>query len=70
MMAIPALIDGDGPALFESLAILEYIDETHPNPPLMPKRREGARACPRPVADCGVQFTSIDRAARARVSDA
>jgi maleylacetoacetate isomerase len=37
MMAIPALVDGDGPALFESLAIIEYLDETHPNPPLLPK---------------------------------
>ena len=37
MMALPALVDGDGPALFESLAIIEYIDETHPNPPLLPK---------------------------------
>jgi maleylacetoacetate isomerase len=36
MMALPALIDGDGPVLFESLAILEYIDETHPKPPLLP----------------------------------
>jgi maleylacetoacetate isomerase len=36
MMALPALIDGDGPALFESLAIIEYIDETHPKPPLLP----------------------------------
>src|SRR5512140_3221654 len=36
MMAIPALVDGDGPALFESLAIIEYLDETHPNPPLLP----------------------------------
>jgi maleylacetoacetate isomerase len=37
MMAIPALLDGDGPALFESLAIIEYLDETHPNPPLLPR---------------------------------
>ena len=36
MMAIPALVDGEGPALFELLAIIEYIDETHPNPPLLP----------------------------------
>ncbi len=36
MMAIPALIDGDGPALFESLAIIEYLDEVHPKPPLLP----------------------------------
>jgi maleylacetoacetate isomerase len=41
MMALPALIDGDGPVLFESLAILEYIDETHPNPPLLPKDAKG-----------------------------
>jgi maleylacetoacetate isomerase len=45
MMAIPALIDGDGPALFESLAIIEYLDETHPNPSLLPKDPKGrARA--------------------------
>lgn len=37
MMAIPALIDGEGPALFESLAIMEYLDEVKPNPPLLPK---------------------------------
>lgn len=41
MMALPALIDGDGPALFESLAIIEYLDETHPNPPLLPKDARG-----------------------------
>ncbi|HEY2137717.1 MAG TPA: maleylacetoacetate isomerase [Xanthobacteraceae bacterium] len=37
MMALPALLDGDGPILFESLAIIEYLDETHPNPPLLPR---------------------------------
>ncbi len=36
MMALPALVDGEGPALFESLAIIEYIDEVHPMPPLLP----------------------------------
>ena len=36
MMAIPALVDGEGPALFESLAIIEYLDEVHPKPPLLP----------------------------------
>jgi maleylacetoacetate isomerase len=41
MMAIPALTDGDGPALFESLAIIEYLDETHPNPPLLPRDPRG-----------------------------
>jgi maleylacetoacetate isomerase len=37
MMVLPALIEDDGTVLFESLAILEYLDETHPNPPLLPK---------------------------------
>ena len=41
MMALPALVDGDGPILFESLAIIEYLDETHPNPPLLPKDARG-----------------------------
>ena len=40
-MLLPALIDGEGPALFQSLAIMEYLDETHPRPPLLP---QGARA--------------------------
>jgi maleylacetoacetate isomerase len=41
MMAIPALFDGNGPALFESLAIIEYLDETHPSPPLLPRDPRG-----------------------------
>src|ERR1700732_4794019 len=48
MMALPALIDGDGPVLFESLAIIEYLDETHPNPSLLPRGAGGrARVCGR-----------------------
>ena len=56
MMALPALIDGDGPALFESLAIIEYLDETHPKPPLLPKDAEGARAGARPGADRRLRY--------------
>jgi maleylacetoacetate isomerase len=41
MMALPALADGDAPALFESLAIIEYLDETHPAPPLLPGDARG-----------------------------
>jgi glutathione S-transferase len=41
MMALPALIDGEGPILFESLAIIEYLDEPHPNPPLLPRDARG-----------------------------
>ncbi|HUA52717.1 MAG TPA: maleylacetoacetate isomerase [Candidatus Sulfotelmatobacter sp.] len=36
-MMLPTLVDGDGPPLFQSLAIIEYLDETHPTPPLLPK---------------------------------
>ncbi|HVY57095.1 MAG TPA: maleylacetoacetate isomerase [Xanthobacteraceae bacterium] len=48
-MVIPALVDGDGPVLFESLAIIEYLDETHPTPPLLP-REPRARARVRGLA--------------------
>jgi maleylacetoacetate isomerase len=35
-MLLPALVDGEAPVLFQSLAIMEYLDETHPQPPLLP----------------------------------
>ncbi len=39
---VPALELGDGgPPLFQSLAILEYLDETHPQPPLLPADARG-----------------------------
>ncbi|XSC44522.1 maleylacetoacetate isomerase [Bradyrhizobium sp. RDT10] len=34
---VPALEDDGGAALTQSLAIIEWLDETHPNPPLLPK---------------------------------
>ena len=46
-MLLPALLDGDGPSLFQSLAIIEYLDETHPQPRLLPaepRARTRARA--------------------------
>lgn len=39
--ALPALVLEDGTTLVESLAIIEYLDETHPNPPLLPKDAKG-----------------------------
>jgi maleylacetoacetate isomerase/maleylpyruvate isomerase len=40
-MALPALIENDGTVLVQSLAIIEYLDETHPAPPLLPKDARG-----------------------------
>jgi maleylacetoacetate isomerase len=38
---VPALVLDDGSTLFESMAIIEYLDETHPEPPLLPKDPKG-----------------------------
>jgi maleylpyruvate isomerase len=36
MRSVPAL-EVDGATLFESMAIVEYLEETHPEPPLLPR---------------------------------
>src|SRR3954462_6309633 len=44
---VPTLEGDDGAALTQSLAIIEWLDEIHPNPPLLPKdplRRAKVRA--------------------------
>ena len=46
-MALPALVEDDGTMLFQSLAILEYLDETHPAPPLLPADPPAAPGCAR-----------------------
>jgi len=39
---VPALVlDDGGPPLFQSMAILEYLEETRPQPPLLPKDPRG-----------------------------
>jgi maleylacetoacetate isomerase/maleylpyruvate isomerase len=45
---VPVLKDGDA-ALTQSLAIIEYLDETHPEPPLLPRDPAG-RARVRAIA--------------------
>ena len=46
---VPALELDDGRVLTQSLAIIEYLDETHPSPPLLPKDAAG-RARVRAIA--------------------
>lgn len=38
---VPALAIDDGLPLFQSMAILEYLEETHPDPPLLPQDPRG-----------------------------
>ncbi|HET8585781.1 MAG TPA: maleylacetoacetate isomerase, partial [Casimicrobiaceae bacterium] len=46
---VPALALDDGTVLTQSLAIVEFLDETHPQPPLLPADAEG-RARVRSIA--------------------
>jgi maleylacetoacetate isomerase len=52
-MRVPALVVTTGSILIQSLAIIEYLEETHPDPPLLPKdpvARAQARALAEIVA--------------------
>jgi len=52
-MRVPALSVPTGDVLIQSLAIIEYLDETHPEPPLLPQdtiSRAQARALAEIVA--------------------
>ena len=48
-MLLPTLIDEHGPPLIQSLAILEYLEERYPRPPLLPSAPR-ARAYVRALA--------------------
>lgn len=47
---VPTLITADNQVLIQSLAICEYLEETHPHPPLLPADALG-RARVRALAD-------------------
>jgi len=49
MGLVPALVLDDGTVLTQSIAIMEYLEETHPEPPLLPEDPE-ARARARAFA--------------------
>jgi len=38
---VPALVLDDGTAMIQSMAIMEYLEETHPEPPLLPPDAKG-----------------------------
>jgi maleylacetoacetate isomerase len=40
-MALPALVEDDGNVLFQSMAIMEYLDEVYPEPALLPTDPRG-----------------------------
>ncbi len=51
--AVPSLLDGEGPPLTQSLAILDYLEDTYPTPALLPTEplaRARARALAQIVA--------------------
>lgn len=51
--AVPAFFDGDGPPLTQSLAILDYLEDVHPEVPLLPadpRARARARSLAQAVA--------------------
>ncbi len=53
LMRVPALTLDSGEVLTQSLAIIEYLDETHPQPPLLPRdliKRAQVRAAAQLIA--------------------
>ena len=68
MMALPALIDGDGPVLFESLGDHRISRRDASEPAATAARRAGPRACAGTGTNRRLRFTPPDRAAGARIS--
>jgi maleylacetoacetate isomerase len=66
-MALPALVEDDGTVLFQSLAILEYLEEKYPEPPILPADAPG-RALSLAVADGRLRGTPAAHTARAALS--
>ena len=40
-MVLPSLVEDDGTVLFQSMAIMEYLEEVYPEPPLLPTDPKG-----------------------------
>lgn len=64
---VPALID-ENEVILQSLAIVEYLEETHPEPPLLPKD-PFSRGYVRSIAPDGVPNPSARQPARTEISE-
>ena len=62
---VPVLETDDGEVFIQSLAIIEYLDETHPAPPLLPADPAGARARARAGAGDRLRYSSNRQSPRA-----
>ena len=53
---VPTLQDDRGVILTQSLAIIEWLDETHPEPPLLPNGSAAPRQGPRLCDGAGLRY--------------
>ena len=63
---VPALELADGTVLTQSLAIIEYLDEVFPEPPLLPRAPRGAGAGARHRPGDRLRDPSAQQSARAQ----
>src|SRR4029079_540525 len=54
---VPALVDDDGTALYESQAILEYLEERYPERPLLPRDPAGRAGVRIEEIECVTYFS-------------
>ena len=66
---VPALVDDAGRVFTQSMAMIEYLDDIHPEPPLMPKGRGGKMVCARGIADHRLRDASPQQRARAQIPE-
>ena len=67
-MVVPTLLDGDGPPLVQSLAILEYLEEKYPQSPDFAGGFARTGTCTRARTDVGYGRASLYRSTGAKIS--
>ncbi len=66
---VPSLVTDDGDVLTQSLAIVEWLDETHPQPPLLPADAAGRARVRAARAGDRLRHPSAQQPARAELPD-